>query len=70
MCVYLIDVIEFEVFQQQQEYGWNGFDDDFFMSIHINAQLHTLKNCGTRTRYKTHIIYNLQDIFNETDDTR
>lgn len=43
---HLINVVEFEVFQKQQQDGRDGFHDDLFVSIHIDAKFHALQHCG------------------------
>ena len=45
-CRYLIDVVQLEVFQQQQQDGRNGLNDDLFVAVHIHSQLHALQHCG------------------------
>lgn len=43
---YLVDVVEFEVFQKQQQDGRDGLHDDLFVSIDINTKFHALQHCG------------------------
>lgn len=43
---YLVDVVEFEVFQEQQQDGRDGLHDDLFVSIDIHAKFHALQHCG------------------------
>lgn len=38
----LIDVIDFQVFQVQQQNGRNCFDDNLFVTIHVDAQFRWL----------------------------
>lgn len=44
--MYLVDVIDFEVFEQQQQDGRDGLDDDLFVTVHVDAQLHALQHRG------------------------
>jgi len=52
----LINVVEFEVFEEQQQQSRDGLDDDFLVTVHVNSQLHALKDCdtGTHTHTQTH----------------
>lgn len=43
---YLVDVVEFEVFQKQQQDGRDGLHDDLLVSIDINTKFHALQHCG------------------------
>ena len=47
VCVYLIDVVEFEVFEKQQQDGRDGLHDDLFVAIDINTEFHALQHCGS-----------------------
>lgn len=47
LVCYLINMIEFEVFEEQQQQSRDGLDEDFFVTVHINSQLHALKDCDT-----------------------
>lgn len=45
-------MVQFEVFEEQQEQGRDTFDNDLLVPVHIDAQLHALENSdaimGTR----------------------
>lgn len=43
---HLVDVIQFEVLEQEEQNGRNGFDDDLLVPIDIHPQLHALQHCG------------------------
>lgn len=45
VCVYLINMVELEVFEEQQQQSRDGLDDDFLVTVHINSQFHALKDC-------------------------
>lgn len=34
---HLVHMIQFEVFEQQQQQAWDGLDNDFFVPVDINA---------------------------------
>lgn len=57
-CSHLVDVVEFEVFQKQQQDGRDGFDNDFFVAIHINAEFHALQNRRPAASRKTPVWLN------------
>lgn len=42
---HLVDVVQFEMLQQQQQRGRNALHNDLFVSVHIDPQFHALKNC-------------------------
>lgn len=42
MSSYLVDVVQLEVLEKQQQDSRNGFNNDFFVAIHIDAKLHAL----------------------------
>lgn len=42
----LVDVVQFEVLEQQQQHSRNGLNDDLFVAVHIHPQLHALQHCG------------------------
>ena len=33
------------MFEEQQQQRGDGLDDDFFVAVHVNAQLHALEDC-------------------------
>lgn len=41
---YLIDVVQLEVFEEQHQQRRDGLHNDFFVTVHVNAQLHALKD--------------------------
>lgn len=43
---HLVDVVEFEVFQEKQQNCRDGFHNDLFVPIHINTKFHALQHCG------------------------
>lgn len=48
VCVFnLINMVELEVFEEQQQQSRDGLDDDFLVTVHVNSQLHALKDCDT-----------------------
>lgn len=42
---HLVDVVQFEMLQQQQQRGRNALHNDLFVSVYIDPQFHALKNC-------------------------
>lgn len=44
---HLVDVIQFEVLEEQQQDSRDGLDNDLFVAIHIHPQLHTLQHRGS-----------------------
>lgn len=46
----LVDVVEFEVFQEQQQDGRDGLHDDLLVSIDVDAEFHALQHCGPATK--------------------
>lgn len=44
--LHLVDVVNFEVFQKQQQDGRDGLHDDLLVSIDINAKFHALQHRG------------------------
>lgn len=48
---YLVDMVEFEVFEKEKEQGRDTLYNDLLVSVHVNAQLHALENSyATRER--------------------
>ncbi len=47
---HLVDVVEFEVFEEQQEEPRDRLDDDLLVAIHVDTQLHRLQHGGAETR--------------------
>lgn len=45
-CTYLVDVVQFEVFQKQQQDGRDSLHYDLFVSIDINTKFHALQHCS------------------------
>lgn len=43
----LVDVVQLEVLEQQQQQCGDGLDDDFLVTVHVDSQLHALKDCDT-----------------------
>lgn len=41
---HLVDVVEFQVFEEEEQQGRDGLDDDFFVAVDIDAQLHALED--------------------------
>lgn len=39
-------MVQFEVFQKQQQDGRDGLHDDLLVSIDVNAEFHALQHCG------------------------
>lgn len=57
MCVCnLIDMVELEVLEEQQQKSRDGLDDDLLVTVHINTQLHALKDCDTEGHTYTQLI--------------
>lgn len=54
----LIDVVEFEVLEEKQQQSRDGLDNDFLVAVHVNSQLHALKDCDavghTNNHFKKH----------------
>lgn len=48
-AAHLVDVVEFEVFEKEQEQGRDTLDDDLFVPVHIDAQLHALNHSDAAT---------------------
>ena len=46
-CDHLVDVVQLEVFEEHEEKPWDGLDDDLFVSVHVDAQLHGLQHRGS-----------------------
>lgn len=38
--VYLVDVVELEVFEEQQQQSTDGLHDDLLVSIHVHPKFH------------------------------
>lgn len=51
---HLVDVVEFQVFEEEEQQGRDGLDDDFFVAVDIDAQLHALEDRDAAERKKTH----------------
>lgn len=45
-CQYLVDVIEFEVFEKQQQDGRDGLNNDLLVAVNIYTKLHALEHRG------------------------
>lgn len=41
---HLVNVIQFKVLQKQQQDGRDGFNDDFFVPVDVDAEFHALQN--------------------------
>ena len=60
VCLYmyrlfnLINMVEFEVLEEQQQQSRDGLDDDFLVAVHIDSQLHALEDCDTGGHTHTH----------------
>lgn len=44
LAAHLVDMVQFEVFEEEQEQGRDTLYDDLLVPVHINAQLHALEN--------------------------
>lgn len=44
LAAHLVDVVQFEVLEEQQEQGRNTLHNDLLVPVHIDAQLHALEN--------------------------
>lgn len=53
---YLVDVVEFEVFEQQQQDGRDRLHNDLFVSIHVDTEFHALQHCGPAESETNHLI--------------
>lgn len=54
MCVNLINMVELEVLEEQQQQSRDGLDNDLLVTVHINAELHALKDGDAgKTRART-----------------
>lgn len=43
-AAHLVDVVQFEVFEEEQEQGRDALYDDLLVPVHVDAQLHALEN--------------------------
>ena len=43
---HLVDVVEFEVFEEQQQDSGDGLHDDLLVAVDVHAQLHALQHWG------------------------
>lgn len=43
----LINMVQFEVFEEQQQQSRDGLDNDLLVPVHVDSQLHALKDCDT-----------------------
>lgn len=43
-AAHLVDVVQFEVFEEQQEQGRDALHDDLLVPVHVDAQLHALED--------------------------
>lgn len=50
----LVDVVQFEVFQKQQQDGRDGLHDDLLVSIDVDAQFHALEHGGPASVNQNH----------------
>lgn len=44
----LIDMVEFEVLEEQEQQSRDGLDDDFLVPVNIDSQLHALQDGDTK----------------------
>lgn len=44
LAAHLVDMVQFEVFEEEQEQGRDTLYNDLLVSVHIDAQLHALEN--------------------------
>lgn len=52
MCVCnLIDMVEFEVLEEQEQQSRDGLDDDFLVPVNIDSQLHALQDGDTKKKH-------------------
>lgn len=49
----LINMVEFEVFEEKQQQSRDGLHDDFLVTVHVDPQLHALKDSDSaRDKHK------------------
>lgn len=51
----LVDVVQFEVFQKQQQDGRDGLHDDLLVSIDVDAEFHALEHGGPASVNQNHL---------------
>ena len=57
----LINVVDLEVFQEEEEDGRHSFHNDFFVSVNINSKLHRLHHCHWHL-FRQHICHDIDGV--------
>lgn len=60
MCVRalwnLINVVQFEMLEEQQQQSRDGLDDDLLVAVDVDPQLHALEDRDTGEHMNTHVV--------------